>query len=120
MEAHMKHRGFTLIELLVTLSVMGVIGAMAMPNFMQARRSAMIAGETMYAHNVYKVANAYLAEDINITALPPGAEVCMGTYSVGEYKAGTAPASLSSCSISVVGGHASVTYAGLGGSKTLE
>ena len=114
------NRGFTLIELLVTLSVMGIIGAMAMPNLLQARKNALLAGELVYAQNVYKVANAYLAQDVNVSTLPAGAEVCLGSYSVGEYSVGTAPSSLTACSLTVVGGHASITYVGLAGSKTLD
>lgn len=117
----MNHRGFTLIELLATLSVMGIVAAMAMPNLMQARKSAAIAVEAAYAQNVYKAANAYLAEDVGAAALPSGADDCgSGLYVVGSYNGGTAPGTLTSCTLAVVGGHASVSYEGLSGSRTIE
>lgn len=118
--AKLKQKGFTLLELLVSVSLMGMVGAIALPNFFQAHKSALVARETVYVQNVYKAANAYLAQEVMTVTLPSGADSCTGSYSVGDFSAGSAPSTLTSCSVSVVDGMARVSYTGQSGGRTLK
>ena len=112
-------QGLTILELLVVVSLISAVGVVAMPALLHARKSALMARETAYAQNVYKVINAYLVEDPTLADLPSGAEVCTGQYSVGGYSAGTAPNTLNNCRIVLIDGYAAVVYSGEGASKTL-
>lgn len=68
---HRIYRGFTLIELLVVISIIGILAAVLMTNFSQARDSAKnksiraAMGEIQLAMEVYKAQNRRYPASIN-------------------------------------------------------
>lgn len=63
MSAQSSSRGFTLVELLLVLAILGVISAIAIPNFLGQRRRARVIGDAMTNCRILQMGlDAYKAE----------------------------------------------------------
>ena len=60
----MKDRGFTLIELLVVIAILGILAAVAIPQFAQYRNSAYCAQITSEASHAFTAMEAYYAQNL--------------------------------------------------------
>ena len=65
----MKDRGFTLIELLVVIAILGILAAVAIPQFAQYRNTAYCAQITSEASHAFTAMEAYYAQNLTYGSL---------------------------------------------------
>lgn len=58
-----NRRGFTLIELMIVITIIGILSAIAIPNFLRYRTGAQDAAAKEEANNFYMAAMAHYADD---------------------------------------------------------
>ena len=64
-----KRQGFTLVELLIAIAIIGLLAAVAVPNFYAFRVKGYKAQVISDVRNAYTVATAYYADNPDATAL---------------------------------------------------
>ena len=72
--ANRNSKGFTLIELMIVIAIIGILAAIAIPNFLRYRDKAYCAKSETDAQNVVAALSSYFA-DPDHTAIPTLAEL---------------------------------------------
>ena len=90
-------RGFTLVELMIVVAIVGILSAIALPNFLQARSAALIGSRVGEAVGFAKECAVYTVTGIGSTPQPPTGTANDGGVSVsgcnGQGATGTVVAS---------------------------
>jgi type IV pilus assembly protein PilA len=95
LNAKKDQKGFTLIELMIVIAIIGILAAIAIPQFSAYRKRAYKATTISDAKNAYTAVQAYLADYPNATA--PAEDI--GASSVGTIYTGLRTSAATSVSI---------------------
>lgn len=70
-----KEKGFTLIELMIVVAILGILAAIAIPNFMRFQAKSRQSEAKTNLGAIGTTAESYRAENDSYTLTPAGAEV---------------------------------------------
>lgn len=59
----LKKKGFTLVEIMIVIAILGLLAAIAIPNFITARTAAQTKMNQINAEEVYRAQLAYCADE---------------------------------------------------------
>ena len=65
-----KEEGFTLIELVIVIAIIGILMAIAIPNYMKARQAAAVSATKANLRNLATALELYMAEE-GLNTYPP-------------------------------------------------
>lgn len=67
---NLLEKGFTLVELMIVIVIVGILSAVALPNFLNQTKKAAATEATQQASNIFKQAHAYVLENGYIGTSP--------------------------------------------------
>jgi type IV pilus assembly protein PilA len=75
-------RGFTLVELMIVVAIVGILSAVALPNYLQARSAALIGARVGEAVGFAKECAVFTVTGIGSTPTPPAADANNGGVTI--------------------------------------
>jgi prepilin-type N-terminal cleavage/methylation domain-containing protein len=112
---HRNPKGFTLVELMIVIAAIGILTAIAIPQYHLYRVRGFMATTRSDAKNVHTAVQAWIAE--NVTGAPP-TETCVGPGQMVNY-----PLARVSTGVTLVvapGGDVMGRHVGLNGTYTIN
>jgi len=85
-------KGFTLIELMIVIAIIGILAAIAIPQFVQYKKRGYVATLNSDVKNAYTAANALLADNPTLAAMD-----CSNTVGLGLKSAGYTQSAIVDC-----------------------
>jgi len=110
-----KQKGFTLIELMIVIAIIGVLAAIAVPQYQMYRSRSFMATVRSDTKNLHTAVQAYIAE--NLGGTPPQVNVT-GPSAIPQYPPARVSA-LVTISVNAIGDVTGTMPSVLGGSYTI-